>query len=228
MCSAKLVLTPVGTGKTEHIGEEVAMPGAIELKEGLFEVRRWQRARRGSTRIPLPRLEGGSLLGRYAGRDPRRRMMDAIEGTTGSELGCAAHAPHCCCRLGCFHLPRRASLKVCYPCSAPSEKQRGCRRAQGTRRRRVDPVLHQPAAPLPLHCSPVQLGRADPADIIIAIPTVSTRHAMLRVADTEAPAAGSVQVSRGGPGAVGCAVAAAAAACGQSGCAAADGSAEVA
>ncbi|PSC74722.1 serine threonine-kinase [Micractinium conductrix] len=76
VCSAKLVLTPVGTGKTEHIGEEVAMPGAIELKEGLFE-----------------------------------------------------------------------------------------------------------------------LGRADPADIIIAIPTVSTRHAMLRVADTEAPAAGSVQVT---------------------------------
>lgn len=39
-----------------------------------------------------------------------------------------------------------------------------------------------------------QLGRAAPADIVIGIPTVSTRHAMLRVADTEAPAAGSVQV----------------------------------
>ncbi|KAL4452604.1 hypothetical protein ABPG75_008266 [Micractinium tetrahymenae] len=74
--SSKLVLTPTGNGSTEHIGEEVPLPGAIELKEGLFE-----------------------------------------------------------------------------------------------------------------------LGRAAPADIVIGIPTVSTRHAMLRVADTAAPAPGSVQIS---------------------------------
>lgn len=74
--AAKLVLTPTGTGTTEHIGEEVALPTAIDLKEGLFE-----------------------------------------------------------------------------------------------------------------------LGRADPADIIIPIPTISTRHAMLRVADGEQPRAGGVQVT---------------------------------
>ncbi len=35
---SRLVLTPTGNGSTEHIGEEIAMPSAIELKEGLFEV----------------------------------------------------------------------------------------------------------------------------------------------------------------------------------------------
>ncbi|KAL4439002.1 hypothetical protein ABPG77_006939 [Micractinium sp. CCAP 211/92] len=74
--SSKLVLTPTGDGSTEHLGEDVALPGAIDLKEGLYE-----------------------------------------------------------------------------------------------------------------------LGRASPADIVISIPTVSTRHAMLRVADPESPAPGSVQVS---------------------------------
>lgn len=44
------------------------------------------------------------------------------------------------------------------------------------------------------HPAPLQLGRASPADIVISIPTVSTRHAMLRVADPESPAPGSVQV----------------------------------
>lgn len=37
--SSKLVLTPTGNGSTEHLGEDVSLPGAIELKEGLYEVR---------------------------------------------------------------------------------------------------------------------------------------------------------------------------------------------
>lgn len=37
--SNKLVLTPTGSGKTDHIGESVSLPGTIVLKEGLFEVR---------------------------------------------------------------------------------------------------------------------------------------------------------------------------------------------
>lgn len=37
--SNKLVLTPTGSGKTDHIGEAVSLPGTIVLKEGLFEVR---------------------------------------------------------------------------------------------------------------------------------------------------------------------------------------------
>lgn len=37
--SSKLVLTPTGDGSTEHLGEDVALPGAIDLKEGLYEVR---------------------------------------------------------------------------------------------------------------------------------------------------------------------------------------------
>jgi hypothetical protein len=33
------VLTPTGNGSFAHIGEEVDVPGPIDLKEGLFEVR---------------------------------------------------------------------------------------------------------------------------------------------------------------------------------------------
>lgn len=39
--SNKLVLTPTGSGKTDHIGEAVSLPGTIVLKEGLFEVGTW-------------------------------------------------------------------------------------------------------------------------------------------------------------------------------------------
>lgn len=63
------------------------------------------------------------------------------------------------------------------------------------RRLAAPPAGHAPTGWHPT-CQPAlsQLGRASPADIVISIPTVSTRHAMLRVADPDSPAPGGVQV----------------------------------
>ena len=51
-----------------------------------------------------------------------------------------------------------------------------------------------PALPPPLATRPPQIGRTAPADIVVPIPTVSTRHAVVRVVDASGAAAGSVQV----------------------------------
>lgn len=44
----------------------------------------------------------------------------------------------------------------------------------------------------------LQIGRTNPADIVVPIPTVSTRHAVVRVTDATGAAAGSVQARPGG------------------------------
>lgn len=49
-----------------------------------------------------------------------------------------------------------------------------------------------------------QIGRTSPADIVVPIPTVSTRHAVVRVTDASGAAAGSVQVRRPWSGAQPC------------------------
>lgn len=49
--SNKLVLTPTGSGKTDHIGEAVSLPGTIVLKEGLFEIGRTSPA---DIVVPIP------------------------------------------------------------------------------------------------------------------------------------------------------------------------------
>jgi hypothetical protein len=49
--------------------------------------------------------------------------------------------------------------------------------------------LDEPApapGPVQLKDGVFEVGRAEPADILIAIPTVSTRHALLRVGESDA------------------------------------------
>lgn len=86
VASCSLVLRPTGNGSFEHIGDEVAMPQPIPLKDGLYEV---GRASPADIRINIPTVSGRHALLRVEDNKVCITDLNSTNGTVvdGKELG---------------------------------------------------------------------------------------------------------------------------------------------
>lgn len=90
--------------------------------------------------------------------------------------------------------------RACPPCLGPglcgSRVQHSARRPAARAAAEPPALLHP--SPAPVAQTRAQIGRAAPADIVVPIPTVSTRHAVVRVIDAASKDAGAVLVGAAG------------------------------